>query len=88
MTDYEKQQKFMQDYGDVEVRFSEYDKYTFTFQGEHGGNIITVDVGGNADDIYRVGVAANIAYTINQLQPYAGRVYSPNSVELLSFYNY
>jgi hypothetical protein len=87
MTEYEKQQKFMQEYGKVKVRFTKYYKYTFTFVGEHNGNVIVVNVGGNSEEIYRQGVESDTDYEIYELQPYAGKVTSVDG-ELFSFYNY
>ena len=86
MTECEKQQKFMREYGHVTVRLIGYYKYSFTFTGEQDGNIFVVEVGGCASDIYRFEILSYQDYTINELQPYAGKVSSLDG-EILSFYN-
>jgi hypothetical protein len=46
--------EFMEKYGDMEVQFFSYYKYTFTFTGKTPeGNTIIAYVGGTSDDIYR-----------------------------------
>ena len=80
--------EFIEKYGDVKVKFSSYFKFSFTYAGElPDGKKITVSVGGNSDDIYRMGVVADEITTISALYPYSGCVwYNKNIVE--SFYDY
>ena len=49
---------FLEKYGNVEVVFSNYYKYTFTFSGKFEGNRFVVSVGGTSSDIYRYSVSA------------------------------
>jgi len=58
--------EFIEKYGDEEVSFRSYYKYTFSFTSENG---LTVYVGGNHDDIYRLCVEANKKYKISELEP-------------------
>ena len=53
--------QFLQMYGDVEVKFSSYYKFTFTFKGicASDGKNITVRIGGDVDDIYRMDISAD-----------------------------
>ena len=42
--------EFFENYKNVNFKFDSYYKYTFTFKGvDEDGDIVTVDVGGNAD---------------------------------------
>ena len=60
-------------YSDVEFKFSRYYKFTFHFIGESsGGEIVTINVGSTAEDIYREEVIANEAYSIYDLVPCTG----------------
>ena len=52
-------------YGDVEVVFSSYYKFSFNYRNEE--KHITVTVGGMADDIYRFEVGADTKYKIKDL---------------------
>lgn len=45
--------EFVTTYGDVEVTFSSYYKYTFTFTGKVGENTLVCTCGGDSDVIYR-----------------------------------
>ena len=46
-------------YGDYEVVFDNYYKYSFTYKGKtNSGDTIVVTFGGCADDIYKVDVTA------------------------------
>ena len=64
---------FYTKYLDVEFKFSHYYKFTFHFIGESSdGEIVTINVGGTAEDIYKEKVCVNDTYNIEQLQPYQG----------------
>jgi len=65
--------EFLKKYGHVEVEFQSYYKFSFTFAGEVDGEPITVSVGGNADEIYRLEVAEGCKETIASLDPYMGQ---------------
>ena len=63
---------FYEKYKDVKFVFDSYYKYTFTFVGEHAGESVRVEVGGNHNDIYRMEVDEGCVETIHSLQPYSG----------------
>ena len=80
--------EFIDKYGSVEVKFSSYYKYTFTYTGTlPDGSKISVDVGGNSADIYRMSVSANDVETVYALDPHAGSVYKDGQV-VEGFYDY
>jgi hypothetical protein len=80
--------EFLIKYGDVKVIFSSYYKYTFSFRADlEDGKTISVQVGGNADDIYREGVDANVETKISDLCPYGGSVFK-DGAEIEGFYDY
>jgi hypothetical protein len=82
------QQQFLDKYGDVEVTFSHYYKFTFTYAATlPDGSRLTVGVGGNSDDIYRFEVSNNEVATVCNLNPYQGSVYCDNR-EVEGFYEY
>jgi len=61
----DKYNEFIEKYGKEEVVFKSYYKYSFTFAND----TISVSVGGNGGDIYRLDVVAGEKYTIGQLEP-------------------
>ena len=75
--------EFFENYKNVRFKFDNYYKYTFTFKGiDEDGDIVTVGVGGNADDIYRVDINVSSTYRLGSLQPYRGES------KTMSFYEY
>lgn len=81
-------EEFYEKHGDAKVTFSSYYKYTFTYSGVlPDGENISVDTGGNADDIYRKSVSCGTEETVTGLYPYAGRVFDGDK-EMDSFYDY
>jgi hypothetical protein len=81
--------EFYEKYGDVKVKFSGYYKYTFTYTGNlPDGGRISVDYGGNADQIYRHDVIADCKKTVYSLRPYAGSAYDKDGKEVDQFYDY
>lgn len=81
-------EEFMAKYGDIEVKFSSYYKFSFVFSGVlDNGNKISVEVGGNSDDIYRLEVVANLPETIASLNPNSGTVWYDGEI-VESFYDY
>ncbi len=52
-------EEFEAAFGDVELTFSSYYKYEFTFTGSKGDVKISADYGGDSDDIYRYSVRNN-----------------------------
>lgn len=80
--------EFYAKYGDVEVTFSSYYKYTFTYAATlPDGRRLTVGYGGNSDEIYRHEVATSCAEKVGGLQPYTGSVYE-GTEEVEGFYDY
>jgi hypothetical protein len=57
----------LEKYGEIEVKFIYYYKYTFTFIGDFEGKTIQVSVGGSGDDIYRFEVEAEKQYKVKDL---------------------
>jgi hypothetical protein len=47
------QSELIQEFGDVGLSLVSYYKFSFGYEGEKDGKRIYVEVGGNADDIYR-----------------------------------
>lgn len=81
-------EEFIVKYGEVLVTFSSYYKFTFTYSGTlPDGKRLSVDVGGNSDDIYRDSVTAGQSVKIAHLYPYSGSVYD-GTTEVESFYDY
>lgn len=61
-------QNFIENFGDVLVQLKSYYKYCFTFQGETEKQIITLVIGGDADDIYRLDLSTKTQYKINDFK--------------------
>lgn len=81
-------EEFYAKYGDVEVTFSSYYKFTFTYAATlPDGKKLTVGFGGNSDDIYRHEVTATGVENVSQLQPYKGAVFD-GTEEVEGFYDY
>lgn len=63
-------EEFLEKYGDHEVEFRSYYKYTFTFVND----TLEIRVGGDAEDIYRLEVLAGKKYKVRDLDPYAAYI--------------
>lgn len=66
-------------YADVPCKFRSYYKYSFTFVGESAdGAIITIEVGGCSEDIYRLDVnatsTATLRHGVDGLKPLSANV--------------
>lgn len=69
--------EFLEKYGDVKVKFDSYYKYSFGFKAIlSNGDVLTVEVGGHSDYIYRMEVVADLEETITSLDPYSGQVWT------------
>jgi hypothetical protein len=80
--------EFYEKYGDVEVTFSSYYKYTFEYAATlDDGKRIVVSYGGNSDEIYRHEVSSGSTEIISALGPYAGDVYECGEC-IEGFYDY
>ena len=62
-------------YGDIELSFRHYYKYSFMFKGETPeGETVFAYIGGDADDIYRLDLDYNETGTISNLEPSSIRI--------------
>jgi hypothetical protein len=76
------EEQFKEKYGEVEVMFSSYFKYTFVFRGDFYGKEFQVNVGGSSEDIYRFDVRANDPIKIKYLDiNYAQVVENENIID-------
>lgn len=82
-------EKIIEQYGNVELKFSSYYKYTFTYVGicEKTGATVSADYGGDFDDIYRFEVDADVTYRLDRLEFDVINV-SKNGETLASWDNY
>lgn len=81
-------QEFYDKYGEVEVEFKSYYKYTFTYTGvTEDGITISVDYGGDDSEIYRHDVSVGVKEKVGSLYPYAGFAHRDGEV-IESFYDY
>jgi len=81
-------EEFLNDYGDVKVRFNSYYKFAFRYSASlPNGNLLSVSCGGNADDIYKLNVTADGEMTAREIDPYSGCVIRDGEV-VCSFYDY
>lgn len=61
-------EEMLEKYGDAEVEFVSYYKYSFHFEGKlSDGSIISCFVGGDSDDVYRFNVTAGKKVQIRKL---------------------
>ena len=60
-------EELLSQYGDIELKFSSYFKYSFTFTGQIGDIRIEATIGGSSDDIYRLDIDADQIMTIRML---------------------
>lgn len=82
-------EEFLQKYGDVEVIFEHYYKYTFSFSATlPDGSKLSVDIGGVVSDIYKKDICANSPEKVSILDPCSGSVYDKTGKEVDSFYEY
>lgn len=81
-------QEIKERYGEVKLKFQSYYKYSFDFIGTTDkGEEITVAVGGNADDIYKLSVGASKEETINSLDPHFIQVVKDGET-IVDWYHY
>jgi hypothetical protein len=71
----------LQKYGDLVLKFASYYKYAFTYRGvAEDGSIVEMDVGGNADAIYRYQVTPNSTDSLNGDQWFAVQIMNSDTV--------
>ena len=84
-------QEFMEKYGQVIVEFSDYYKFTFRYvnvrMASEGGTI-SVEFGGNAEDIYRHDLSSNERIKVVDLEPFSGTVRDAGGNVVDEFYDY
>ncbi len=81
--------EFLAKYGDVQVSFNEYYKFTFYFTGVTSeGYKLVVGYGGNSEQIYRYELSSTQTGTVKSIEPYSGFVYDARHLEIDSFYDY
>lgn len=74
--------EMLQKYGDVELKFNYYYKYCFTFIANLGDNkSISVNVGGNADEIYTLDVDSEEVYLLGNLPIFSSEIYE-NGIQI------
>ena len=82
-------EEFYAKYGEVEVVFTSYYKFTFIYSALLPDNrMVNVSYGGNSDDIYRHSVGVGVPIKIKDLEPHSGSVYDGFFNEVDSFYDY
>jgi len=82
-------EEFIEKYGDVKVKFSDYYKYTFNYTGSlPDGSKISIGYGGNYSDIYRHEVVSDKEETVLSVYPYTGVVLDANGQVIDEFYDY
>lgn len=80
--------EFLNKYGDINVVFTDYYKYTFNYKFDFGdGSYLTVSVGGDPDEIYRESVVAGEECSVSSLYPYKGYLVKDNETTE-GFYDY
>jgi hypothetical protein len=61
--------EFLEKYGEVELSFTSYYKFSFTFAGEaEDGALITASYGGSSDDVYRYAVGTGVFSTVEEME--------------------
>lgn len=76
-------------YGDVEVTFSSYYKYSFTYVGTApDGTQISVSYGGCADDIYRHEVCNNDKCKVGRVKEWNYVSATKDGAEVFTYYDY
>jgi hypothetical protein len=84
---------FIERFGDIELAFSSYYKYTFTYTGEGTDPVtgetvkVSIGYGGTADDIYRYEVSVNDRVTVRDLDGYNGYATLPDGTQF-TYYDF
>lgn len=62
--------EMMSQYGDIELNFSHYHKYEFTYVGDNGQDkTFSAQIGGNGDEVYNLDVSCDDVQSIASLNP-------------------
>ena len=68
--------EFNELYGDVEVKFNSYYKYTFEFRGQTDDfKTVSISFGGGADDIYKEQIEAGEKVKVKDIEGMYATVY-------------
>lgn len=67
-------------YGEAIVTFVYYYKYLFFFIGEFEGKIISISIGGSADDIYELEIESSMKYKIKELSVSYATIRKDNTI--------
>ena len=82
------QKEFYEKYGDIDVTFSEYYKYIFTFTAKlPNDETLICHIGGSSHDIYRFHMGNGHTESLRSLDPFSGEVYKDGK-EICSFYEF
>lgn len=82
--------EFLKEYGNVPLKLHSYYKYSFTFKGmTQNDSYVTMCLGGDADDIYRLELDVESTYYVRDLD-YAnyGSVEAPDGTLVADFSEY
>ena len=72
--------EFNELYGDVEVKFNSYYKFTFEFRGETKTfETISISFGGGADDIYKESIEAGETVKVKDIDGRYATVYTDST---------
>ena len=75
-------------YKDVQMVFSSYFKYSFSFTGvTKEGYKVYAEIGGNSEDIYRIEVGAGDVKTLLDLDPYYVNITNSDKVTIAMYYD-
>jgi hypothetical protein len=75
-------------YGSVPLYFGHYYKYSFTFSGAaEDGAIVSITIGGDHNDIYRLEVNAHDIMYFSDEQHYSASVVK-DGIEIYRYYNW
>ena len=67
------EEEFWKKYCTTRVKFSDYYKYTFTFEGKGPkGETVTIYVGGDIESIYRLDIEQDEEYMLSGFDPIIG----------------
>lgn len=65
------EEEMFEKYGDIELNFSHYHKYTFTYVGDDcHGKTFSALIGGNSDEVYNLEVSCDDVQSIRALYPF------------------
>ena len=82
------EEEMFEKYGDIELNFSHYHKYTFTYVGDDcHGKTFSALIGGNSDEVYNLEVSCDDVQSIRALYPFYLDVRDALTGEVIEQYN-